>query len=282
MVKFNYIITIHNKEELIAKVITGVLLCARDGSHVYPVLDGCTDRTEEIIDGIVENFEGVPVTKVHVNDVHELLSINAGLRAASHEGEGYNIVLQDDVILADFMLESKIESIYRDVGPSLGYVSLRLGANFKNDAHTSADPVPYCDYVENVFGHDLEEAVKIRPGQIAFRTVPIKSPVCLPFELVRKVGLYNEELAPYGHDDPEFALRCISQGYRNAVLPLRFYSDVTWGGTRKKPHPELNAIVARNMNRIRGIHSALLRDVCSASQPLEIWDVNGIAGSSEN
>lgn len=275
MAKFNYIITIHNKEDMIAKVITAVLMCARDGSRVYPVIDGCSDRTEEIIDGISANFEGVPLTKVHVDDVHELLSINAGLRAASHEGEGYNVILQDDVILADFMLESKLESIYRSIGPSLGYTSLRLGANFKRDAHCSRDVIPYCDYVENVFGHDLENVTSIRPGKLAFRTVPIKSPVCIPFELVRKVGLYNEDLAPYGHDDPEYALRCVDHGYRNAVFPLRFYSEVAWGGTRKNPHPELNAIIARNMDRIRRLHSGLLRKVCSEPQPLDIVDVDG-------
>src|SRR3972149_2488814 len=137
MSRFNYIITIHNKENLIAQVIQCVLMCCRDNSHIYPVLDGCTDRTEEIIDRIINTYAGIPITKVYTPDVHELLSINAGLRAANHDGNGYNIVLQDDVLLADFMLEDKISKLYEWAGPKLGYVSLRLGANFTKNAATS-------------------------------------------------------------------------------------------------------------------------------------------------
>ena len=106
--RFNYIITIHNKQDLIRDVLICVLMCCRDNSHIYPVLDGCTDQTEEIIDEIITTFSHIPITKVYMSNVHEILSINAGLRAANQEGDGYNIILQDDVMLRDFMWETKV------------------------------------------------------------------------------------------------------------------------------------------------------------------------------
>jgi len=279
--RFNYIITIHNKEDLIEQVIMCVLMCCRDHSHIYPVLDGCTDRTEEIIDNIINTFSGMPITKVHTPDVHETLSINAGLRAANQEGDGYNIVLQDDVLLADFMLEKKVTALYEWAGPRLGYVSFRLGANFTRDAATSSAAVPYTDYVENAYGHGIQQAEMLLPGYIAYRTVPIKSPVCIPFKLVRSVGMFEKHLAPYGHDDPEYAIRLVKAGYRNAVFAVRFYSDIEWGGTRTTPHPELDSIIERNMNFIREWHGSDLVDICEHSQDSEVIEVPNMVNEEE-
>lgn len=280
--RFNYIVTIHNKEDLIEQVLMCVLLCCRDNSHIYPVLDGCTDRTEEIVDMITDTFAGVPITKVHTPNVHELLSINAGLRAARHEGDGYNIVLQDDVLLADFMLERKVNALYEWVGPRLGYVSFRLGANFKKEAALSNEAVPYTDYIENAYGHGITEAEVLLPGYLAYRTVPIKSPVCIPFGIIRSVGMLEERLAPYGHDDPEYAIRLIKRGYRNAVFALRIYSDIKWGGTRTTPHPELADIVQRNMNLIRQWHGSDLADICGHTQGTEIFEVPNMIRKEES
>ena len=279
--RFNYIITIHNKEDLIEEVLKCVLMCCRNNSHVYPVLDGCTDNTEKIVDGIINRFSGVPITKVYTPDVHELLSINAGLKAAFQEGEGFNIILQDDVLLLDTNLEDKVHRLYQWAGSKLGYVSFRLGANFAKDAANSKDPVPYTDCVENAYGHGIRRAKMLPLGYLAYRTVPIKSPVCLPFKIVREVGIFNEELAPYGHDDPELAIRIIKAGYRNAVFSVKFGSDVDWGGTRTTPHPELNSIIERNMNYIRKWYIEELTDICMRSQPLEVVKVNGMATPSE-
>lgn len=279
--RFNYIITIHNKENMIEQVIMSVLMCCRDNSHVYPVIDGCTDKTEEIIDRIIDTYSGVPITKVHTADVHELLSINAGLRAANQDEDGFNIVLQDDVILADFMLEQKIVALYEWAGTKLGYVSFRLGANFTKDAATGTDDVPYCDYVENAYGHGIQDANVLLPGQFAYRNVPIKSPVCIPTKLTRTLGMFDERLAPYGHDDLEFSIRLINAGYQNGVFSIRFLSDVKWGGTRTSPHPELNKTISRNMGLIRERQGAELADICKSEQPKDIMEVPNMAGAND-
>ena len=280
--RFNYIITIHNKADLIEKTLMCVLMCCRENSHIYPVLDGCTDKTEEIVDNVIRAFANVPITKVHTADVHELLSINAGLCASDQRGNGFNIVLQDDVLLADFLLEKKVTALYEWAGPQLGYVSFRLGVNLAKDAARSDDAVPFSDYIENIYGHGLIQAEPLMPGWLAYRTVPIKSPVCIPFEIFRKVGILDQRLAPYGHDDVEYAIRGIKAGYRNAVFALRFYSDVKWGGTRIKPHPQLGDIIQRNMNRIRAWSGPDLEHICATGQSTQVMRVPQMVDEEEN
>lgn len=279
--RFNYIITIHNKEDLIEKVITSVLMCCRDNSYVYPVIDGCTDKSEEIIDRIINTYSGAPIVKVHTGDVHELLSINAGLKAANQDEFGYNIILQDDVILADFHLEEKLIALYEWAGAQLGYVSFRLGANFSQDAATSNRSVPLEDYVENAYGHGLQNAEVLLPGHFVYRSVPIKSPVCLPTRLVKSVGMFDERLAPYGHDDTELALRLLRAGYRNGVFSIKFISDIDWGGTRTSPHPELNKIIIRNMDIIRELHKEDIIKICQTGQGGNISVVPGMSSEEE-
>jgi glycosyltransferase involved in cell wall biosynthesis len=278
---FNYIITIHNKEDLIEEVIKCVLRCCRDNSHIYPVLDGCTDRTEEIIDGIINKFADAPITKVYTPDVHEILSINAGLRAANQKGDGYNIILQDDVLLTDSMLEKKVAQLYEWAGSRLGFVSFRMAANFIRNAATSKETVPLTDFMENAYGHGLLKANVLLPGSLAYRSVPIKSPICIPFALVRTVGMLEERLAPYMCDDIEYAIRSIKAGYQNAVFALRFRSDAKWGSTRIKQDKKMGEFTKRNMGIIRELHGSDIAKICDSSQTTEIVEVPNMASEED-
>jgi len=271
--RFNYIITIHNKQDLIQEVLTCILMCCRDNSHVYPVLDGCTDQTESIIDDISATFSHVPITKVYAPDVHEIRSINAGLRAADQAGEGYNIILQDDVMLRDFMWESKVLKLYQWAGEKLGFVSFRLGANFIKDAATSESVEPFTEQVENAYGHGLRTASVLLPGQLTYRSIAIKSPVCIPFKLTQEIGLLDDRLAPYMCDDIEYSIRCLKAGYQNAVFGLRFQSDVDWGSTRTNPSPQLNELEKRNIRLIREWHHSTIADICTREQPTAVVEV---------
>lgn len=282
IVRFNYIITIHNKADLIEQVIWHVLMCCRDYSHIYPVLDGCTDQSEEIIDRIIDANAGLPITKVKTPDVHEICAINAGLAAANMDGEGYNIVLQDDILLADYGLESKVQSLYRWIGPRLGFVSFRLGANLAQDAATSRDPVPFIDVVENAYGHGLADTRVLLPGQFAFRSICVKSPICLPFALVRDLGPFEAKLAPYMHDDTEYSLRCKKAGFENGVFGLKFISDIKWGTTRTQEKArELAQLTQRNMDIIRSLHGREISRISKENQPIEIVDVPRLVNQEE-
>ncbi|MGA7932537.1 MAG: glycosyltransferase, partial [Kovacikia sp.] len=274
-------VTIHNKENLIKEVISCLLICGRDNSHIYPVLDGCTDQTEAIMDDLIKVFSHVPITKVHTPDVHEILAINAGLRAANQTGEGYNIILQDDVLLYDFMLQEKITRLYGWAAPNLGFVSFRHGANLTKDAATSNSIQPFADYVENAYGHGLPNADVLLPGQLAYRTIAIKSPICLPFKLVRTVGMLEERLSPYMCDDIEYSIRCTQAGYQNAAFAVRFRSDVDWGTTRAKPDSRLSQLEKRNIGLIRQWHGAEIERLSNSNQTNAIVDVPDMVTSDD-
>ena len=267
---FNYIITIHNKEDLIEKVINSVIKCSKGNSFIYPILDGCTDKSEDIIDSIILQNPTIPITKIIMNDVHEILSINAGLSVSDQKVEGYNVILQDDVVLHDYELEPKIIDLYRRVGSHLGYTSFRLGANLKKDFINNEESALFVDFIESAYGHAISNANVLLPGQFAFRNIAIKSPVCIPTSIINKFGLLDENLAPCFHDDTEYSLRLLRNGYKNGVFVINYESDLDWGGTREKPNPKYAEYIKNNINYIKNEYYDDIVKIISSKQDTEI------------
>ncbi len=280
--RFNYIITIHNKEDLIENVLTSILDSCRSNSFIYPVLDGCTDKTEKIIDSIIKKNINIPIKKVYASDVHELLSINIGLKKTNQNGDGFNIILQDDVILDDLELENNIIKLYQWGGKKLGCISFRLGANFANNILKSDYLIPQTDHLESIYGHGLDYAETLVPNHFSYRDISIKSPVCFPFYVIKKIGLLEEKLAPYGHDDLEYAIRCRKAGFKNGVFALKFHSELKWGGTRTTHQPEMGKIIRRNINNIKKWNRKDLLKIINQEKNNTIYKIPGIPTAKLN
>lgn len=249
-ISFNYIITIHNKQELIGSVLLSVINTAGPNSNIYPVLDGCTDLSESIIDDIIKKHPKVKITKLFADDVHELQSINIGLKSANQNGEGYNIILQDDVILQDSSLEETCIHLYSRFN-NLGIVSFRHGGNLsRNLIYDESIITPLRDYIQNECGHLTASKPILNIGHFVFREIVIKSPICIPFKIVRDLGVPDESYAPW--NDIAYSYKISEAGYTNGVLAIDYLSDVYWGSTRtKKQKFEVDEVEAKNLALFR-------------------------------
>jgi len=229
---FNYIITVHNKEILIKDVILSVISCMGENSTIYPILDGCTDCSEEIIDQLITEFPEKRIVKLYADDVHELKSINVGLSASNQDGLGFNIVLQDDVLIKDTLIEDHCLMLFNKF-KNLGVVSFRHGGNLSRKLLTKNTSIkPIVDYVENEMGHNPDPFYQLKIGSFIFKEVAIKSPICIPCHVIREVGMPDEIYAPW--DDLAYCYNVAQSGFHNGVYALDFQSDVEWGTTRKK------------------------------------------------
>lgn len=253
--RFNYIITIHNKEELIEQVINSIIKCCGSNSYIYPVLDGCSDNSERIIDKLME-ISNIPIIKIYAENVHELLSINKGLGEASQNGKGFNILLQDDVVLNDFEIESKVVKIYEHLGyESIGVLAFRHGVNVTLLEDTKE--LENIDIIESWYGHGIVDSI-LPPGHIVKRMVGVRSPECISFFAINKIGFMDEKLAPYTYDNHDFSIRCLQNGLENYVFSINYISDLKWGGMRTNPHSEAQKIMLRNRKYLYEKHKFFL------------------------
>ncbi len=258
MTRFNYVVTIHNKEDLIERVITGILLSAGENSHVYLVLDGCTDGTEAVVDRLIDECVGLPITKLKAPDVHEILSLNIALRQIPQDGDGYNILVQDDILLSDRHFEKKVLAVNRQFGHTIGVLSFRHGVNVVVDP--SLEEIREEDLIESSYGHGMC-AKPLLPEHAVQRMVCLRSPECISFATIRKVGLLDEKYAPYTYDDHDYGLRCLKVGLVNVVYALKVRSRVEWGGMRRKPQPGVGAIMKRNRRYVYQDHKAFIESL---------------------
>lgn len=249
---FNYIITIHNKENLISDVIRAVIRCAGKNSTIYPILDGCTDKTEMRIDTIVKKNPDLQIKKIYAPDVHEIRSLNLALKHIPQEGRVLNIVLQDDVILEDIEIERKLTMLYDHLGfGTVGTLGFRHGVNLVLD-HKNKQ-VREIDLIESVFGTGMSHT-PLLPNQLIQRMVSVRSPECISSHVIKHVGIFDEALSPYMWDNHDLSIRCLKKDLKNYVFGLAFHSDIQWGGMRSNPHPELNAIDIRNRKYLYDKH----------------------------
>jgi glycosyltransferase involved in cell wall biosynthesis len=268
--RFNYLITVHNKEQLLPAVLRGVEQCASADARVVVVLDGCTDGSRRV----AEEFQAsTPLTVVLVEapDVHEIRAINVGLVATQ---PGYCVVLQDDVVLQEPRLEQLLLDLCEQHGHRLGFISLRLAANVRPTAlldrvklairaRKPSCLLPMADHHELVSSpHEHMDEARAPYHAFVPRMVGIKSPVCLTPELRDLAPRLDEAFAPYCYDDYDLSLQALRAGLRNGLFPVHFRSDVEWGGTRQDPSFSSSVgarIRLRNRRLLWKKHSSFLR-----------------------
>lgn len=256
---FNYIITIHNKENLINEVLEGIKKSAGKNSCIYPVLDGCTDNTEEIINQFQKENPNLQIIKIYENDVHELRAINAVLANISHDENQLNVILQDDVVLNDPFLEEHLESLYNKFPGKLGIVSMRHGGDlsaFLLNKESSIFPIK--NYVETVYGHGVSGRLRdLEEGNFIFKEIAIKSPICIPSYLILKAGIPNAVYEPW--DDIAYCYTSLESGFKNGVLSVPFVSEKEWGTMRtKKQQTKHDDIVRKNLKIFRNLNNKSL------------------------
>jgi glycosyltransferase involved in cell wall biosynthesis len=267
---FNYLVTIHNQEQLLPRVLTGIAGCAGPDSLIIAVLDGCTDDSEAVVRRFATSC-GLETRIVIAPDVHEIRSINLGLREAK---PGYCVIVQDDVILQEPRLEELVHALCETWERRIGYISFRLAADLRPTsllrrvryslrAGWSALQPMIEDFNHLAAPQESLPFQKTGYGQFHQRMVGIKSPVCLTPELRALEPLVDEDLAPYCYDDVELSLRAIRHELVNGIFPIRFQSDSEWGGTRKDAafsSSHGNQIRLRNRRLVWQKHHDLLRE----------------------
>jgi glycosyltransferase involved in cell wall biosynthesis len=237
---FTYIITIHNKEKLLDRVLAGIAACAGPGAQVVAVLDGCTDGSEAITRRFAMR-SGIETRLVIAPDVHEIKSINLGLREAQ---PGYCVLVQDDVILQEPNLEHLVHQLCEKHERQLGYISFRLVADVRparwpcrlrlSVRSGRLGLLPKIEEYNYVGGpQEVMNVPRVEYGEFHRRMVGIKSPVCLTPELRAYEPSLDEDFAPYCYDDVDLSIRALKRGLINGLFPIRFQSELDWGGTRQ-------------------------------------------------
>ncbi len=222
------IVTVYQKEAYIGYVIDGIVKNTTSPFELVMVYDGCTDRSEQVVDSVLAADKGQMrrLTVVHTPDVNEVRANNAGMRAAGGE---YWILVQDDMQITERGWEKRL--LY----PILQWSDVfAVSANKAHSFSCAPPPNPCVEYACTVSAQ--REVFQIRDAVN-------RGPLALRADTMRRLNYFDEAYAPLYFDDMDLCVRAYQElkrvsgvyaiGYRNLpqTVGANQYAVLSTGGT---------------------------------------------------
>ncbi len=106
-IKISIILTVYQKEFQIAQIIKGIINNTTSPFQLVIVYDGCTDRSEQVVNQTLLQNKGLmqELKVVCTPDVCELMANNTGMKTADGE---YWILVRDDMLITEKGWEKRI------------------------------------------------------------------------------------------------------------------------------------------------------------------------------
>ena len=253
--RVNYVVTIFNSQATLGSILDGIVKCHKYDGTIYTVLDGCTDGSEQVVDNRIKTFPNVHFVKLYTPNVHEIGALNAAYTRILSDGVAdYNFTVQDDDILDEPDLEDIVDNLYKRFKDRLGYLAFRIGTNIK----ISDDTVVYENLAENFYHYG--SGVPVKPYNLVWRMLAVKSPACVPGFLLEKLGLIDEDLKPHMCDDHDYSLRAMKLGYENLMFPIHIITKIEWGASRRYVSHDTPYLHQRNLKILVNKHGDFIRN----------------------
>jgi glycosyltransferase involved in cell wall biosynthesis len=179
-------------------------LAADQPVELLVVEDGCTDGTQEYLDGLQRNWDGPMLRVLHEADAHELVCTNRGLAEARGE-----LVMSwhDDMFLRAAWLVPELIATFAAY-PEIGMLSLSRGLRFP----PAADPP--ATWEESIAWERMESTIGAAPLNWARLTEVdgVMRPWIVRASAVARVGALDEAFRPTEWDESDLAYRIRAAG----------------------------------------------------------------------
>jgi glycosyltransferase involved in cell wall biosynthesis len=231
MNKNTLILTIHNKEKTIKKILHGIV-SSIDKSFTNSIIlinDGSTDNTDEIIKSYL--FPKELMVKIYrTNDIWETKANNFGLRKVKTQ---IVTIVQDDMLLLekswDCKLYKKLKSknIFSITGRACHDFKIEKGLIHPSNLFGREYPLGNKNFFGKAIGKilskiDLTFIYKLYTPYHE-RLIANRGPVMYKMKELKELNYFDEKFAPLDLDDVDLCCRAFKKYNRlSACLPIYF------------------------------------------------------------
>jgi glycosyltransferase involved in cell wall biosynthesis len=185
------ILTVFNKENLIDTILSSILEnISPVTKEIIFVIDGCIDRSEEIIRRRMA-IETIDRKYLYADNVFEVRANNIGLRASSQQ---YCMIIQDDMLIQEKNFDVKLLSPL-----------FKFNDAFAVTARTAHDNIISDGIVKHVNNSGKETG--LAKGIYSIRDSCNRGPLLLRHGLLEGLGYLDEAFAPLDFDDHDLCMR---------------------------------------------------------------------------
>ena len=218
------VLTVHNKDSLVEKVLSSITTNSHAMSELIVVLDGCTDKSAQVVERFFTNNK-VNHKIIVTNDVFETKANNEGLKNVTND---YSIILQDDMVVDEMGWDKRL------ISPLLAFDDIfAVGAkNAHNNYLTGADLNSGKDLIKH--GEMTNAQVDDRKN-LRIRNSINRGPIAFKQSSIEQLNFFDEEYSPYTWDDHDLCYRAFLQkSWKCGSFPVKVISKKEWGTTRNK------------------------------------------------
>ena len=217
------ILTIHNKSNLIEKIINGLVSTVSNNVQEYIfVIDGCTDNSLEIVSRISKTIK-VKCIIIETANLYETRANNVGLKNAT---QPYVVIIQDDMLLMEQNWDKRLLKPFlefNDIFAITARTSCRMNINGE-----------WCNIIEGPVGCNYGKESKISRDYVYIDQVVNRGPLMFDNKKLEILGYFDETLpGVQGCDDCILCLEAyIKYKWRCGCYWIGYYSPLEWGSTR--------------------------------------------------
>ena len=242
-------LTIHNKDFLLQDSLERIKKFTRSSYEIVAVLDGCSDRSEEILDKWTKENPQIKIQKLYADNVFETKANN--LAAKSSQGE-FVAIIQDDMLINEDGWDVRMLKPFHTFSDVFSVTS-RTSHNwiFNSDSHhVHLDQIPigiWSDVLQHV---DHAHCKNTARDCFEIRDSSNRGPLVINHSDLEKMEYFDEGFYPLDMDDHDLHYRMKKKlGKVTGLYWIDFISDTNWGGTRENGIPKQWHLDANHKNQ---------------------------------
>ena len=272
-IEFSIILTVHNKESLVGKVVKSIIEHTKTPFELVVVYDGCTDRSEEVVNSALAeaNGEMKKLTVVYQPDVFQIKANNAGMKAASGE---YFILIDDDIIINENGWEQRIirpflkfDDVFAVSGRSAHNSTISRFHWLKHKAIIffrgllNIQPANYVGIpgLRPTEMWDIQTNPNLPRNIFAIRNICVRAPLAFRADRVKAMNYFDEAYAPYTWDDHDICYRAYKEHkWVSGAYVIDYTSKIEWGTIRNKNQGLFQRMYRQNVVLLYNRHKDMI------------------------
>jgi len=242
-------VTMHDREETGVAVLQKAISLAVETFEIIVVLDGCVDRTEEVLLKEVQHLAVLNEGFLHLlimsvnHSIFETSANNLSLRAAKGQ---FSVIIQDDMFMTTPGYNLLLVEPLRQFDDVFG-VSGRCAHHLYSTQHTGN--VGRC-------GGDIDRPLEMGKKErctLFIRDTVNRGPLVYRSDWLRDLDYLDEENFVLGDDEHDLHARAyFKYGWKVGIRPIDFDAPLRLGATRKPRSQEETDYLVRRQSKSNG------------------------------
>jgi glycosyltransferase involved in cell wall biosynthesis len=226
-------LTVHNKEFLLKKCLEQIKITTTGSYELVVVLDGCSDKSESILDHFIDENKNILVKKLYAPDVYETKSNNI---AAKNSTGDHIAIIQDDMIINEIGWNERMLKPFHRFDDVFS-VTARTSHNWKinpNSSHINLETLPPGIWSDILIHTDHADRSNTSRDIFEIRDSSNRGPLVINHSDFEKIGYFDEIFSPQDMDDHDLHFRVKKEiGKVTGLYWIDYTSETNWGGTRE-------------------------------------------------